>query len=98
MAHSICALRDQIVSPKCIIAVVGEFKRGKTSFINAVLGEKILPEAVSPWTAAQTEIVFSETEVAHIWTETNCMQLVDRSDLEGWLSKSKVQEQKAKKP
>lgn len=97
MTHSISVLKDQIISPDCKIAVVGEFKRGKTSFINAVLGEKILPEAVSPWTAVQTEIVFAETETAYVWTESDCKQSVDRASLEGWLTKSNVQAEKAQK-
>ncbi|MBO3457263.1 dynamin family protein [Aetokthonos hydrillicola Thurmond2011] len=33
------------------IAVVGEFKRGKSTFINAILGEEILPADVLPTTA-----------------------------------------------
>jgi GTP-binding protein EngB required for normal cell division len=38
------------------IAVVGQFKRGKSSFINALLGAALLPTAVIPLTAIATFI------------------------------------------
>ena len=90
-------MEQQILEPGCRIAVVGEFNRGKTSFINAILGEKILPESVSPWTAVQTEIAFSEIEMASIWTETGYKRNIAREQLENWLTKSDKQSEKAKK-
>jgi ribosome biogenesis GTPase A len=30
------------------VVVVGEFKRGKTTFVNALLGAEVLPAALSP--------------------------------------------------
>ena len=36
------------------LVVLGEFKRGKTTFINALLGEKLLPSAVLPLTSIVT--------------------------------------------
>lgn len=94
---NISDLEERVLSKNCKVAVVGEFKRGKSSFINAVLGEKVLPEAVLPWTAVQTEIVFDENETADIWTEAGCKKKVAREELEGWLTKSNKQEEKAKK-
>src|ERR671931_2633899 len=36
------------------VAVVGEFKRGKSSLINALLGREVLPVGVLPLTAVPT--------------------------------------------
>jgi GTPase Era involved in 16S rRNA processing len=36
------------------LVVLGQFKRGKTTFINALLGEELLPSAVVPLTAVPT--------------------------------------------
>lgn len=40
------------------IAVVGDFKRGKSTFINALLGEEILPSDVLPTTATVNRITY----------------------------------------
>ena len=41
------------------IAVVGEFKRGKSTLINALLGEAFLPADVLPTTAALNQLTYS---------------------------------------
>ena len=46
------------------LVVLGEFKRGKSTFINALLGENILPVAVVPLTAVVTKISYGETQAA----------------------------------
>jgi GTPase Era involved in 16S rRNA processing/archaellum component FlaC len=42
------------------LAVLGQFKRGKTTFINALLGEELLPTGVLPVTAIVTLIRYGE--------------------------------------
>ena len=43
------------------VAVVGEFKRGKSTLINALLGKAILPSDVMPTTAALNKVTYSPT-------------------------------------
>jgi GTPase Era involved in 16S rRNA processing len=40
------------------IAVVGEFKRGKSTFINALLGEEILPADILPCSATVNRVTY----------------------------------------
>ncbi len=40
------------------VAVIGEFKRGKSSMINALLGAEVLPTDVAPATGTRNRIVF----------------------------------------
>jgi len=42
------------------LAVLGQFKRGKSTLLNALIGEPILPVGVVPLTAAPTFIQFGE--------------------------------------
>jgi len=42
------------------LAVLGQFKRGKSTLVNALLGENILPVAVVPLTAIPTFIFFGD--------------------------------------
>jgi GTP-binding protein EngB required for normal cell division len=43
------------------LAVLGQFKRGKSTLLNALTGEPVLPVGVIPLTAAPTFIQFGET-------------------------------------
>jgi len=43
-------------NPSIHLAVLGQFKRGKSTFVNALLGEELLPTAIVPLTAIPTFI------------------------------------------
>jgi GTP-binding protein EngB required for normal cell division len=49
-------LADRLTSQKLNLAVLGQFKRGKSTLLNALLGSPILPVAVTPLTAIPTFI------------------------------------------
>ena len=52
------ALRGRLERERLQIAVLGQFKRGKSTFINALLGADILPTGVIPLTAVATFIAW----------------------------------------
>jgi ribosome biogenesis GTPase A len=43
------------------ILVMGEFKRGKSTLINAMLGHRALPQRVTPCSAVATTVVYGQT-------------------------------------
>jgi GTP-binding protein EngB required for normal cell division len=47
-------LRDRLEQGRLQLAVVGQFKRGKSTLLNALLGARILPSAITPLTAIPT--------------------------------------------
>lgn len=51
------------VSERFTAAVVGEFSRGKSTFVNAFLGQEILPVGILPTTAMLTRIRYNEKPV-----------------------------------
>ncbi len=53
-------LREKLEKNTFNLVVVGQFKRGKTSLINALLGEDILPVAVVPLTSIVTIMTYGE--------------------------------------
>jgi GTPase SAR1 family protein len=53
-------LREKIETNTFNLVVVGQFKRGKTSLINALLGAAILPVAVVPLTSIVTVMKYGE--------------------------------------
>ncbi|RDU37079.1 hypothetical protein DRW41_10360 [Neobacillus piezotolerans] len=52
-------LRNQIKEDQFQIVVVGEFSRGKSTFINALLGKKLLPSSARPTTTLLNVITHS---------------------------------------
>ena len=42
------------------LVVVGEFSRGKSTFINSLLGKRILPASINPTTAVLSKIVYGK--------------------------------------
>jgi GTPase SAR1 family protein len=53
-------LSNRVSEGRFHLAVLGQFKRGKSTLLNALIGEPILPVGVVPLTAAPTFIQFGE--------------------------------------
>ncbi|RXJ02223.1 hypothetical protein DS745_07485 [Anaerobacillus alkaliphilus] len=51
----------QLEKETFMLTIVGEFSRGKSTFINALLGANVLPSKVKPTTAMITKIQYAET-------------------------------------
>lgn len=52
------------------LVAVGQFKRGKSSVINALIGEALLPIGVIPLTSVVTEIRYGAVVTAHVLFES----------------------------
>ena len=63
------------------VAVVGEFKRGKSSLINALLGMKVLPADVLPTTATINRVVYSTEPYARLRMKDGTTQDLSFSEL-----------------
>jgi len=62
ITNGICEeVREKIENNVFNLVVLGQFKRGKTSLINALLGAEILPTAVVPLTSIATILKYGET-------------------------------------
>jgi hypothetical protein len=51
LAARLDSLRERLRHSRLHLAVLGQFKRGKSTFINALIGAPLLPVAVVPLTA-----------------------------------------------
>lgn len=63
------------------IAVIGEFKRGKSTIINALLGSSALPMDVMPATASVTRIVYGRAPQATLIRRDGAHEQISISDL-----------------
>ena len=64
LQSNLCQDRTRLNSDTFRVLVIGEFKRGKSTFINALLGEEILPAYSIPCTAIINEIKYGEKKRA----------------------------------
>jgi len=60
------ALRDRLQQQRLQIAVLGQFKRGKSTFVNALLGAAVLPTGVVPLTAIPTFISWRDEPLIRV--------------------------------
>lgn len=69
-AGEISDLRQKIASQRFDLVVAGQFKRGKTSLINALVGADLLPVAVVPLTSIVTGLTYGSKPAAAVLFET----------------------------
>lgn len=72
------------------VVVCGEVKKGKSSFINAIIGERILPVDTKVATSQAFRIVNSEKQAFYLVFTDGTKQEVERDDLESYGSQAKI--------
>src|SRR5271157_4770154 len=65
-AHLGADLIKKLEADRFHLVVVGEFNHGKTTFVNALLGEAALPVGVTPTTAAIHHLRYAERPEATV--------------------------------
>src|SRR5580692_11251959 len=70
LREKLLSLERKLASNQLHLAVLGQMKRGKSSFINALLGAEVLPTGVVPVTSVITEIRYGVVPEAAIFYRT----------------------------
>ena len=68
-------LTERIAGARFHVAVIGEFKRGKSTLVNALLGRPVLPSGVVPLTAVATEVHFGGTRTTAVFTDGRRLEI-----------------------
>ena len=69
------------------VAIVGEFKRGKSTLINAMLGQEVLPADVLPATATLNRVTYSTEPYVQVEYKNGNSERVDIGKLEDYVTK-----------
>jgi tRNA U34 5-carboxymethylaminomethyl modifying GTPase MnmE/TrmE len=85
---TLISLRDRLAEGRFHLAVLGQFKRGKSTLLNAILGEDILPSSVIPLTAIPTFIRYGVERSVHIHFQDKRTEEVHPSQNADWMSKT----------
>jgi len=79
-------LANRISEGRFYVACIGQFKRGKSTLINALIGDPVLPVGFTPVTAVPTVIRFGDQRRARIQVGSGSWQHVPVSDLNQYVS------------
>jgi hypothetical protein len=83
---------ERIAEGRFYVACVGQFKRGKSTLLNALIGESILPSGVIPITAVPTILRFGERRQARVRLRSGEWTDIGIGDIEGYVSETQNSE------
>jgi hypothetical protein len=86
VSKEVRALADPISEGRFYVACIGQFKRGKSTLINALIGEPILPVGFIPITAVPSVIRFGERPRVRIQARDGSWRDIAVSDLKQYVS------------
>ncbi|MCX7919225.1 MAG: dynamin family protein [bacterium] len=75
------SIQQKLNTNRFYLAVLGQFKRGKTTLINALLGEELLPTAIIPLTSIITIIQYGESLKVEVLFNDNSRTTIPLSEL-----------------
>jgi GTPase Era involved in 16S rRNA processing len=93
-ARSIGDTIGKIADEHFEVAIVGEFKRGKSTLINALLGEEVLPADVLPATATLNRVTYSDTPFVEVEYKDGSSENVDINRLADYVTKLSYESEK----
>lgn len=82
-------LKEKITNNEFYTAFIGQFKRGKSSLINSILGQNILPTSVIPVTSVITILKYGENQKAIVEYNDGKKLEVEVSSISYYISESK---------
>ncbi len=85
---------ERIAEGRFYVACVGQFKRGKSTLLNALIGESILPSGVIPVTAVPTILRFGEHRQARVRLKSGEWTDIGIGDVERYVSETQNPENK----
>lgn len=89
IASTACSIAERISEGRFYVACVGQFKRGKSTLLNALIGHSVLPTAVIPVTAVPTILRYGERLTARVRFQTGAWTDIAVSSVEEYVSEEK---------
>ena len=80
---------ERIAEGRFYVACVGQFKRGKSTLLNALIGESILPSGVVPVTSVPTILRFGESYRARVRLTHGGWTNISMAEIEQYVSEAR---------
>ncbi|MBN1103060.1 MAG: dynamin family protein, partial [Deltaproteobacteria bacterium] len=74
-------LCSKLLENRFHLVVLGQFKRGKSTFINSMLGNALLPTSVIPLTSIVTVLRYGERETVEVLFQDRSRRVIPKDDL-----------------
>jgi len=85
--HEVSQLANKLASDRFYLTVVGQFSRGKSTLMNAILGKEYLPSGIVPTTSAITAVSYGSREkVVLRRSDTNLTSEIGIRDLADFIT------------
>ncbi len=84
--QALADVSSQLADNRFSLVVAGQFKRGKTTFINALLGSNLLPVAIIPVTSIITVVGYGEELKIELFLKDGYHQDIDRDQLPQYIT------------
>ncbi|MEG0918862.1 MAG: dynamin family protein [Anaerovoracaceae bacterium] len=81
-------LARRLDNKEITISVIGQFKRGKSSLVNSLIGEKLMPVGIIPITSAVTRIQYGNRNTT-VHFENGVIEEIAKEDLPLYVSEQK---------
>ncbi|RLB12099.1 MAG: hypothetical protein DRG39_02800 [Deltaproteobacteria bacterium] len=85
----VTALQDvekKLLENRFHLVVIGQFKRGKSTFINSIIGEKLLPTSVVPLTSIITILRYGDKQRINVILNDGSNVEIKREELTDWVT------------
>jgi len=84
--HALNRIGQKVAGNEFCLVVAGQFKRGKTTFINSLLGEDLLPVAIIPLTSIITEISYGDSLSIEVFFNDGAVRKIPPTELEEYVT------------
>lgn len=80
---------EKLMSSRFHLAIVGQMKRGKSSIVNALLGDEILPTGILPLTSVVTRVRYNGVPAAKIIYQSGNAEEIETHRLAEYITEAK---------
>jgi len=84
--ESVEEISRKLVENRFYLVVLGQFKRGKSTFINGLLGTQLLPTAIVPLTSIVTILSYGDSECIEVHFQNGEKRCVPRNELVNYVT------------
>lgn len=85
-------LAEKIEKQEMTVSVIGQFKRGKSTLVNGILGDKVMPVGIVPVTAVVTTVKYGEEKTARVHFENGAVVTCGFDDIGGYINEQENQD------
>jgi GTP-binding protein EngB required for normal cell division len=89
IANEATALADRLAEGRFFVACVGQFKRGKSTLLNALIGQPLLPTGVVPVTSAVTVLRYGPSLTTRVQLLDGTIRPIDTASIADYVTETR---------